>query len=63
MIRLTIVDQNRKVLLPQDVATAAELLALAEQARTMIRDCESLARLHKKAEFAASGSSQAPYLS
>jgi hypothetical protein len=63
MIRLTIVDQNGKVLLPRDVANATELLALVEQARVMIRDCESLTRQHKKAEFTAPGSGQVPYLS
>jgi hypothetical protein len=63
MIRLTIVDQNGKVLLPQDIATATELLVLVEQARAMIRDCESLARQHKKAEFTVPKSSQVPYLS
>lgn len=63
MIRLTIVDQNGKVLLPQEVATATELLALVEQARTIIRDCENLARLHKKVEIPVSESRQAPYLS
>ena len=40
MIRLAIIDQDGKVLSPQDVATAAELLALVEQARCVIRDCE-----------------------
>jgi hypothetical protein len=63
MIRLTIVDQNGKVLLPQDVSNAAELLALVEQARTIIRDCESLVRLHKKTESPATGSKQVPYFS
>jgi hypothetical protein len=63
MIRLNIVDQDGKVLLPHDVVTVTELLALVEQARTIIRDCESLARQHKKAEFTAPGSSQVPYLS
>ena len=59
MIRLTIVDQNGKVLLPKDVSNAAELLALVEQARTLIRDCESLARQYKKTEIPTSESRQA----
>ena len=63
MIRLTIVDQDGKVLLPQDVATATELLTLVEQARTIIRDCEQLARRHKETKSPASGASQVPYLS
>ena len=32
MIRLKIMDQDGKVLLPKDVATATELLSLVEQA-------------------------------
>jgi hypothetical protein len=62
MIRLTIIDQDDKVLSLKDIPTAAELLALAEQARAMIRDCERLARQHEpKSRSARSGT--APYLS
>jgi hypothetical protein len=46
MIRLAIIDQDGKVVLPKDVATVAELLPLVEQARQLIRDCERLAREH-----------------
>jgi hypothetical protein len=42
MLRLAIVDQDGKFVLPKDVATAAELLTLVEQAKSLIRDCEHL---------------------
>ena len=43
MIRLAILDQDGKQLKPQDVGSAKELLALVEQAKSVIRDCERLA--------------------
>jgi hypothetical protein len=43
MIRLVIVDQDGKSVLPKDVSTAAELRQVAEQAKGLIRDCERLA--------------------
>jgi hypothetical protein len=62
MIRLTIVNEDGKVLSPKDVPTATELLALSEQARTMIRECERLVR-EKQPKPGAAGSGTAPYLS
>ena len=44
MLRLAIVDQNEKIVELKDVPTAAELLVLAQQARSVIRDCERLAQ-------------------
>jgi hypothetical protein len=44
MVKLAIVNQDGKVVQPQDVASATELVQLVEQARNMIRDCERLAR-------------------
>jgi hypothetical protein len=61
MIRLTIVNQDGKTLSLKEVPTAADLLALAEQARNMIRDCERLAR-EKETKPRAAGSGTAPYL-
>jgi hypothetical protein len=61
MVRVAIVDQEGKFVLPKDVATAAELLALVEQAKSLIRDCERLAR--QKGQSHAPGSGQTPYLS
>ena len=43
MIRLAILNQDGKQLKPQDVGTAMDLLALVEQAKSVIRDCERLA--------------------
>jgi len=62
MTRLAILDQDGKVLSPKDVASAADLLALVEQARKMIRDCELVARQHGPKNQAA-GTGQIPYLS
>lgn len=60
MIRLAIIDQDGKVLTPQDVTTATELLTLVEQARRVIRDCEGLAR-QKGLQAPASGMGTIPY--
>jgi hypothetical protein len=62
MIRLDIIDQDGKVLLPKDVATAAELLTLVEQARGVIRDCERLAQQKGPMKGRASGTGRIPYL-
>ena len=62
MLRLAIVDQNGKIVAAAEVPTAAELLALADQARAVIRDCERLAQ-QLKAKSGASGAGNVPYLS
>jgi hypothetical protein len=62
MIRLAIVDHDGKFMLPKDVTTAADLLTLVEQAKSVIRDCERLAH-QKGLKSHAPGSGQAPYLS
>ena len=61
MFRLAIVDQDGKHVALKDVAAAAELLTLAEQARGVIRECERLAR--QVGGSAASDARQAPYMS
>jgi hypothetical protein len=62
MLRLAIIDQDGKMVAPKDVPTAAELLALAEQARGVIRECERVAQQMKsKSSGAAAG--HVPYLS
>jgi len=63
MVRLTIVDQDGKVLFPQDIATAAELLTVAEQARTIIRECERLARQREETKTPSTAPSKVPYSS
>jgi hypothetical protein len=45
MIRLVIIGQDGKTVSPEDLATAVELHAAAEQAKALIRDCERVARL------------------
>lgn len=62
MVKLSIIDQDGRVLSLKDLATAAELIMLAEQARSIIRDCEQLAR-EKAPRNTANGSGQTPYLS
>ena len=62
MIRLAIIDQDGKIVASKDVPTAAELLALAEQARALIRDCERLAQ-QLKTKNADPGAGHVPYLS
>jgi len=61
MFRLAIIDSVGKIVAAKDLSTAADLLALAEQARAMIRDCEQLAREAKKATAGPRGN--VPYLS
>lgn len=43
MIRVAIVNEEGKVLKPNELPTAAELQQAAEQARNLIRECERLA--------------------
>lgn len=43
MLRLTIVDSDGKKIDPKDINSAVDLVSIAEQARTLIRDCERLA--------------------
>ena len=62
MLRLAIVDQNGKVVAPNDVPTAMELLALADQARKFIRDCEHLAQ-QLKTKSMGPGPASVPYVS
>jgi hypothetical protein len=45
MLRVVIVDQAKKVVLPKDLATVAELREAIEQAEGLIRECESLAKV------------------
>ena len=45
MIRVSILDETGKVLLPQQLATAAELRAAASQATALKNECEQLAKL------------------
>ena len=44
MLRLAIIDKDGKNVTPADLATAAELKAVAEQARNLIRECDRLAQ-------------------
>jgi hypothetical protein len=62
MLRLAIVDQDNKPVAMEDVPTAAELLALAEQARGVIRNCERLAR-QMAAKNGNPQPGRAPYMS
>jgi len=62
MIRLAIIDSDGKTRLPKDFATAAELVAVVEQARILIRECERLSE-QKNPKRHAPGSGQVPYTS
>lgn len=62
MIRLAILDQNGKHLTPQDVPTAKELLAIVEQARSVMGECERLAQ-QMVAKSGAAQPQQIPYMS
>jgi hypothetical protein len=58
MIRVAIIDEKGKVLMPPELATAIELRAAANQAASLARECERLAKL--KEPKAAAGN--VPYL-
>ncbi len=61
MLRLAILDQDSRPVAMEDVRTAAELLALVDQARNVIRDCER--RAHQMgAKSSDSQPSRAPYM-
>jgi hypothetical protein len=61
MIHISITDRDGKVLLPQELATVAELREVADWARSLVRECERLAKLKQEAAPAAKGG--VPYLS
>jgi hypothetical protein len=42
MVRLTLVDENGKAVAPEKLESVAELTALQEWARTLIRECDRL---------------------
>ena len=62
MMRLTILDEHGKVLLPKNISTAADLITIVEQAKTMIRDCERLAQ-QMAPQNHGPGSGKVPYSS
>jgi hypothetical protein len=48
MIRLAIINQDGKMVSPEDLSTATELQQAADQARMLIRQCERLAAAKSK---------------
>ena len=60
MIRITMVDESGKTVLPEDLATMAELHEAAEKARALVRVCDRLADL-KNPKRAAQSQGSAPY--
>lgn len=62
MMRLVILDSDGKVRSPKDLDSAAQLLALVEQARNLVRECERLAQQKSKTSVAP-GSGKVPYSS
>jgi hypothetical protein len=60
MIRLMLNDEAGKVLLLQDLTTAAEFREVLDKARYMIRECERLVLL--KCPKAANPQGGTPYL-
>lgn len=62
MIRLAILNQDGKQLNLEEVGSAKELLALVEQAKSVIRNCERLAN-QIGIKNGASAKGQIPYSS
>lgn len=61
MFRLAIIDTAGNIVAAKDLSKAAELLAVVEQARAMIRDCERLAQQAKSPTESPVGKNM-PYL-
>ncbi|HZN32593.1 MAG TPA: hypothetical protein VFB80_02200 [Pirellulaceae bacterium] len=59
MLRLAIVDSDGKHMDAKEIASAVDLVSIAEQARTIIRDCEQLARDKRPRQTAGTG--RVPY--
>ena len=59
MVRLAIVDSDGKHLNAKEIPSAVDLVSIAEQARTVIRDCEQLARDMRPRQL--NGSGRVPY--
>lgn len=45
MLRVVIVDRAKTIVLPKDLATVAELREAIEQAESLVRECERLAKV------------------
>jgi len=45
MIRVQLIDDAGKVLLPKDIATKADLQEVVDKARYVVRECERLMEL------------------
>lgn len=60
MIRVTLIDDDGKVLLPKNLATAAEFQEVMDKARYLVRECERLLEL--KFPKAANPQGGTPYL-
>ena len=48
MLRLAILDSEGKQVDLKEITSAVDLVSIAEQARTMIRDCEQLAHAKRQ---------------
>ena len=59
MLRLVILDSDGKQVAPQDISSGVDLVSIAEQARTLIRDCEQLA--HAKRSRPMTPAARVPY--
>lgn len=61
MIRVAIIDQSGKMILPKELSTAAELHDVVEQARSLIRECDRLVK-QKSQQDPAGRQGGVPYL-
>jgi hypothetical protein len=59
MLRLAIVDSDGKQVDPKEISSGVDLVSIAEQARTLIRDCEQLA--HAKRNPQSTPAARVPY--
>jgi hypothetical protein len=61
MVRLAIIDSEGRSIQAGAIASAMDLVRIVEQARTIIRDCEQIAR--EKQPKNGAGTGRAPYSS
>lgn len=62
MIQVTITGHDGKAILPQDLASAADLQAVVYQAKNLIRACENIEHAIKNLKHSASKQGGIPYL-
>lgn len=62
MVKVVIIDQNGKAILPKDLTSASDLEDVANQARNLISACENITHQMRQAKNPANRQGGTPYL-